>query len=239
MNIWVQFYDDGSTLLGKTRKALSVECDGSPVGKAFRIEATLDSDFWEEIEDSHVWLQELDNENAARAISLELYAVFRGDTSSEDRALPLQGRRIKKQVGALSSAAVTGAGLAAVHEAGELMLDTARHFAKDIPAIETLLASPDGKEIIKLVMAVGLHTVATQTDVLPKSHLVAKVAELQVTSASMQLIGPRLVKVRKLAAALAGIGENFDLGADEEPQQLAGGASQLRDLVSERSTARR
>jgi hypothetical protein len=144
--------------------------------------------------------------------------------------------RTKHQAKSLGSAAALGAGLAAIDQSGELLLDTARHFGKDLPMLDTLLASPDGREIVKVVMALLVHTAASQIDGIPKRETVAKIAELQVTLSSMKLVGPRLGELRKLALGLAGIGESIDFESIQVPQ-LEGGEGAVNGRETRRGVA--
>lgn len=118
--------------------------------------------------------------------------------------------KLKSQAKAAGKAVGLGVAMAAVNEGGDIMLDIAKAAAKDNPLIASLLESEDGREVAKFMVALGLQTAATHTNVIPKGQLVARVAEVQLAVSSFKLIGPRLKSMRGYLQALAKIGENLD-----------------------------
>jgi len=132
--------------------------------------------------------------------------------------------KAKGQGAALGSAVMLGGQLVLIDQAGETMLDLARELAKDVPILDVLLTSPDGRELAKLLVAVLLHSGATYAPgMIPKAQFVRRVAELQVTMATVKLATPRLNELRKYALLLASIGEQI-AEAEVIPEQLHAGA---------------
>lgn len=133
----------------------------------------------------------------------------------------------KGQLGAVGSAAALGLKLAAVDQVGEAMLDIAQHFARDFPFMAELLKTTEGKEAAKLIVALLVHSGATYfPGVIPKPEFVKRVAELQLTTATFKLVGPRLGDLRQYLQSLAAIGEQI-ADADTLAPQLQDGDTNI------------
>lgn len=148
-------------------------------------------------------------EEAKRSMATTTNKTGPEDYSVDDDKEPSRLDVAKGQVKSIANAAALGAGLAALDQGGELLLDAAKHFAPSIPVLEKMLADPDGRELAKIIMALLFHTAAAHSELLPKRSAITRVAELQISLSSYKLIGPRLGDLRKLALALADIGEQL------------------------------
>jgi hypothetical protein len=115
--------------------------------------------------------------------------------------------RVKRQAKAAAKAVGQGAVMVATNEFGNLALNIVKEKAATVPWLAAALEDPEGREVIKLVVALSVHTLAHQTDLMPKSEAVARVAEMQITMSSMQLIAPYAGLLRELGEKFAGIGE--------------------------------
>jgi hypothetical protein len=124
-------------------------------------------------------------------------------------AKPSRKTRVKTQAAAIGGAVALGAALAAMDASGDVMLKLAHKLTPQIPSLSILLADPQGRELVKVVMALLVHTACTQTDLVPKKELVARVAELQVTMATMKLLAPHLEVLGEMALDLVKVGEKL------------------------------
>ena len=117
---------------------------------------------------------------------------------------------MKEQLDAVKLAAAMGAKLAITDQAGELFLDIAKELGEDIPAINGLLESEDGREVVKLLMALLLQTLTMQTNFVPKGEVVREIAGIQITASSFKLLSTRLATLRKFAGRFATLGEEME-----------------------------
>jgi hypothetical protein len=109
----------------------------------------------------------------------------------------------------LGSAAALGIKLAATDEVGEMFIDLLSEFGKDYPILAAFLAAENGREIAKLLMAAGTHTMCEHTSMVPQSEFVKKAAELQVTASFETLAKPQMKNFRKTMGKLALIGQKM------------------------------
>jgi len=143
---------------------------------------------------------------------------------------PTVGKKIKGQAFEIGAAAALGVKLAAVDQAGEVMLDVAKQLSKSVPILADMLESPDGRELAKLLVALMLHSTATYAPgIVPKHEFVKRVAELQMTTATFKLLGPRLGELRQYLQSLASIGEQIAEGEEahaalQDGENLSGNA---------------
>lgn len=117
--------------------------------------------------------------------------------------------RIKNQAYALGQAAALGAGLAAMNKVGDELLAFAAKLAPRMPWITPMLEDPMGRECVKLLLAILIHTAATQTDAVPKGATVARVCEWQVTMSTMRVVAPQLDLLADLIKSLVESGEKL------------------------------
>lgn len=126
-----------------------------------------------------------------------------GNEKTQVRATMDRKERVFDQSKAVGNAILAGAGLAVADQTGELLLDLASKMAKDLPFLTPMLESPEGREFIKFTLALILHTLAHQTDLLPKSDLISKATEKQMELSSYKVIAPQLGVLRKFAMDFA------------------------------------
>lgn len=117
--------------------------------------------------------------------------------------------KMKDQMSELGGALAEGGKLAVIDEGGEIFIDIVREVAKDSPLLQMALETDDGKAVAKLLAAVCLHSVASYSTILPKPHLIKRVAQAQITVSSLKLLQPRLKRLRKHFEKLVGLGEQL------------------------------
>lgn len=126
----------------------------------------------------------------------------------------------KEQLKELGSAFALAGELGIVNEGGEIMLDIAKEITKDVPLVPMILEHPDGRELAKIGTAITLQSLAIHTKLIPKSHLVRRIASRQIAASGFLLIKDRLRSVGKYLEQLAGLGEKL---TDVDPAQLTEG----------------
>lgn len=147
-----------------------------------------------------------------------------GEVSSKDFKA-----RAKDHFTEAGGALAMGLKLAAVNEGGEILLDIAKEIGKDVPMVEAMLESPEGRELAKLIAAFTVSGMCTYTDFVPKKEIVQDMMAMQMTVSGFQLAAPRMKVIRQKLQSLAGIGEKLgDIGEnagirarvseDEEPE---------------------
>jgi hypothetical protein len=143
-------------------------------------------------------------------------------SSRKDRVMD-QGKKLGRAFG-------EGVALAAADQTGELLLDLVQKYAGAVPVLSTLLESQEGREFAKLSMALLVHTMANQTDLLPHSELIEKLTEEQIKLSTYKVIVPQLSILRQFAVDLS-VKQNEFAGLVN--QQLPGVKSQLVEDISE------
>lgn len=127
--------------------------------------------------------------------------------------------RVFDQGKAIGSAVVEGAAMAAADQGGELLLDLARRIAPKMPIFETLLETPEGRELSKFIVATIVHTTAYQTELMGEGkarELIIKAVEQQMKLSSYKIIGPQLAVLREFGMELIENGKEL-----QEIEQLA------------------
>lgn len=135
-----------------------------------------------------------------------------------DGTKPVTSARMRKtlreQGHLLAGAAAEGMAMGAVNQVGEMLITMTRVLIKDIagehPAIDAFLASPRGREVVKAISAVLLHTVACEfPNQVPAADGVAAAARLQmklsfanVSTEALEKIGPMLAKMGEIGSKL-------------------------------------
>lgn len=117
--------------------------------------------------------------------------------------------KVVKEASVVGQSVELGAKMAVTNQAGEVLLNIAEKLSEDVPAVKLLLATPEGREIAKFMLAMALHATAENTALLPKGDLIAEVCKLQMSVSSYELINPRLALIRGFSEQLAGIGETL------------------------------
>lgn len=97
---------------------------------------------------------------------------------------------------------------AAVEEAGDVLLDTAKDLFDDEALLGVLLASPDGRELLKCVTGFVLESVAIHGGI-PKADVVSNVVARQYRSSARRIGGPRIKKIMLRMTKLVEIGERL------------------------------
>ena len=123
------------------------------------------------------------------------------DSSEKDRK-ELAKKQMKRAGGALAR----GAGLAAIDAAGDKMLDFAQAKFGDSPGLQLVLSTNEGREIVKVALAMLLQTLAYQTD-LPKAEHVISLTEKQLELSGLKVLAPHLKDLLTLAGSLGTLGE--------------------------------
>jgi hypothetical protein len=131
------------------------------------------------------------------------------EMEKEGTTKPTVKEKAKDHFGGAGQALALGLKLAAVNEGGEILLDIAKEIAKDVPAIEALLESPEGREVAKMMVAFTVSGMCSYTDFVPKQEIVKQLMEMQMTASGFQLAAPRMGAMRKYFERLAGIGEKL------------------------------
>jgi|SRR6185503_11681972 len=207
-SLWAQAWSDDDFSIHEKKDIGEFLDDSSeegtlPVGKPFKITAETERPLYVA---EGLWVSSL-GDNDRRTVGAAIAAARREQAASPKARIKNQGKRA-------ASAFALGVGMGVADEAGELMLDTARHFAKAWPFIDSMLAHPEGREGVKLLMALFVQTVALQTNI-PHGEGVARLAELQMTVSGLKLSKPVLAELRKLIQGLAGIASTLDLDSIE------------------------
>jgi len=184
MNEYVLSYKDRTQALERSPR---VEVDGARRGLSA---ALIDEDTLHELNQQIAALEErMTKENTM-------------DEKKEESALKVQAK-------SLGNAALLGAQLGVTQAVGDILLDLARDLGEDVPWLQSALESPEGRELVKLSLALMIHSAATHTRYVPKADLVKKGMEMQVTVASMQLLAGRLGALQGYMAKLATAGEKL------------------------------
>lgn len=137
--------------------------------------------------------------------------IARGDAlDAQEETPPTRKARVKGQAKEIGSAMGLGVALAGANEAGEILVDLAKDALGDVPTMQAILEHPDGRELVKVLMAIIVHTGASQTNAIPKAELVKAACNAQITAASFTLLAPRLKQLRKHFVKLASVGEQLE-----------------------------
>jgi len=135
-------------------------------------------------------------------------ALRRG--TEKETTMPEPKTPMKQQLDAIKTAGLLGAKLAITDQAGELFLDIAKELGDDVPAIKLMLQSEDGREVIKLLMALLVQTMSLHTNFVPKAEMMQEVAGIQLTASSFKLLSGKLALIRKFIPKLTELGEQME-----------------------------
>ena len=116
--------------------------------------------------------------------------------------------RLKNQGSMFAGAVADGLADAAVEEAGDVLLDTAKDLFDDEALMGVLLASPDGRELLKCMAGFVLDSIAVHGGI-PKGEILSDVVRRQYRSSARRVGGPRIAKILKRATKLIEIGERM------------------------------
>lgn len=143
-----------------------------------------------------------DTKTKTKTTSAALGAIDVSDMTAKDRVVA-EARTVMSQL--------LAGGVLAVHdEAAEFFLDVAKKVIEQVPQLEGLLENENGRLVARAVVALAIHSVATQTDTLPKREAVARLCEAQFYLIGYKVAGPNLSKVRELVAPLIGVAEKLE-----------------------------
>lgn len=110
-------------------------------------------------------------------------------TPTEDKTMS------NTQAEALKTAVMRGAAMGAASAGGDVLLSLAENLGKDIPAVQLALQTEDGRELVKALLALAIHTLADRTEMVPKADLVKKGMEVQISASTMRLAQKHLATV--------------------------------------------
>lgn len=131
----------------------------------------------------------------------------------------------------IGSAVLDGLAEATVEEAGDVLLDMAKEMFEGEALLSVMLASPDGRELVKSLMALAADSVAVHTSI-PKAGALRKLAKYQFRSSARRVGGPRIGKMMKRLGKLVDLAERLP--------ELPEGESNVVDFAaSKASTAAR
>lgn len=145
--------------------------------------------------------------------------------------LGLQEAEEMTQATQLANAAKQGIKMGALQATGDALLGFAKELAKDIPSLQGLLETVEGRELVKLLLAGAIHSAAYHTEFIPKKDAVKGAMEMQISTSVMTLsskymstIMEHLPKLLKASEQLAEGNKVFarvaeDLEKEEELQE--------------------
>lgn len=162
---------------------------------------------------------------------------------------PPKKSKVRKHAENAGGAVGLGLTLAGVNEGGEIMLDIAHELSADIPMLQGLLETPQGREMAKFLVAAGIQAGCIYGgDFIPKAEFVGKIAGRQMTASTFLVAGPVMNKLRKHFQKLAGIGEKL-IEAEEsveerpkKPRKLAAveeSEAEVEELETQRARSTR
>jgi ssDNA-binding Zn-finger/Zn-ribbon topoisomerase 1 len=150
----------------------------------------------------------------------------------QEKTMTLKEKLVDQGKG-IGEAIMDGLAEATVEEAGDVLLDIAKDFFEDEALFAVLVASPDGRELLKSVAAFIVDSLAVHTSI-PKGPALRTLARYQYRSSARRVGGPRIGKVMRKIAKLVELGERLPA--------LEGGEANVVDFaaaVSEAKTAAR
>lgn len=144
-----------------------------------------------------------------------------------DPGQPSLTAKAMEQFAELGGAMALGGKLALVDQGGEVMLNIARNIAKKTgnPAITAALETPEGREAVKVLIALGIHSVGTYAPtLLPASKGLKRLAADQVTVSSFKLGVVIAKELAPMLQELATLGDQLEALDPTPPKQMAAGA---------------
>ena len=85
------------------------------------------------------------------------------------------------------SAVVKGATMGATSAGSDVLLDMAKTLFGDVELVQQALATEEGREILKALVAFGVHMLCEKTQIVPKSDLVQAGMEVQLSASAMRM----------------------------------------------------
>lgn len=118
-------------------------------------------------------------------------------------------KTVKEQASLLGGAMAQGVGMGLTNQAGEVLLEMASALAPGNKYIQDALKDPAGKELIKITMAVLLHTACESGAPLPGAAHIATATRSQVAFSSAILTGYAMKNLGTQLTALASLGQQL------------------------------
>lgn len=119
-------------------------------------------------------------------------------------------KTVKEQAGLLGGAMAQGIGMGLTNQAGEVLLEMAGALAPGNKYIQDALKDPAGRELIKVTMAVLLHTACESGAPLPGAAHIATATRSQVAFSSAVLTGYAIKQLGGQLTALATLGQQLE-----------------------------
>lgn len=130
------------------------------------------------------------------------------ETKMSEESKKTTKSKIMDQGKDIGSAMLDGLAEATVEEAGDILLDMAKELFEGEALLQIFLATPDGRELVKGLMALVLDSVAVHTSI-PKAGALRKLARYQYRSSARRVGGPRIKKVMKRFSKLIELSERL------------------------------
>lgn len=115
----------------------------------------------------------------------------------------------KEQVSLIGGAMSEGVTMGFTNKTGDILLDLAASVLPNNEQVQAALKDPTSQALIKVVMAVLLHTACESGAPIPASEHVARAARAQITFSTALLTGFLLTDAAVQLTALAEIGRKF------------------------------
>lgn len=144
----------------------------------------------------------------------------------------------KEQGSAIASAMGTGVAMAGTSKVGDIFIAIAKKAGKNSPLVLALLEDDLGREAVKFAVAIGLHTGAASTELLPGAEYIQKAALLQITYSTAKGSELAAGMFADEFAALVEIGKSIARSSNDEAG-LPENASSVESLPSVERTLHR
>lgn len=123
----------------------------------------------------------------------------------------------------------------------EGLLDLAKEVGPEVPLIQLAMTTPEGRELVKLVLSMMVDTLCHQTDVVPYSNETSRLCKKQMTLSIYKLTGPRMNDWRKHLTKLGRISAGKELvraRVEEDETSIEAELQRLREQVEESQSVR-
>lgn len=123
----------------------------------------------------------------------------------------------------------------------EGLLDLAKEVGPEVPLIQLAMTTPEGRELVKLVLSMMVDTLCHQTDVVPYSSETSRLCKKQMTLSIYKLTGPRMNDWRKHLTKLGRISAGKELvraRVEEDETSIEAELQRLREQVEESQSVR-
>ena len=168
--------------------------------------------------------------NPSAAVSTKIKASELIQPNEKQEKMPT-----KKEAPTFKDAAIAGAKLGAVHASGEALLNLAEKMSADIPMFKPMLATMEGREAIKLILATAIRY---SSNAFPaKQESIHMATDLQITSSFalltgkyMGVLGETVANMTKSVAALSAETQTPDFEPLKAPSKQTANVSDAEIL---------